>query len=65
MEITNRDRFWMNCKVAQAWRFVVLNLQILKAADHGKQAPPAHPQPHARVTQGEGPRMAIPDVPGR
>ncbi len=35
MEITNRDRFWMHCKVIQVWRFAMLNLRILRAAAHG------------------------------
>jgi hypothetical protein len=38
MEITQRDRFWMNSKWYQFWRFVVLNLKILKAVDHSKRA---------------------------
>ena len=38
MEITNRDKFWMNNKLFQLFRFVVLNLKILKAVDHSKRA---------------------------
>ncbi len=38
MEITDKERFWMNCKWFQLWRFVVLNLKILKAVDHSKRA---------------------------
>jgi hypothetical protein len=38
MEITPRDRFWMNCKLFQLLRFIVLNLKILKAVDHSKRA---------------------------
>lgn len=38
MEITPRDRFWMNNKIFQLFRFVVLNLKILKAVDHSKRA---------------------------
>ncbi len=38
MEITSRDRFWMNNKLFQLFRFVVLNLKILKAVDHSKRA---------------------------
>ena len=38
MEISKRDKFWMNNKVFQLWRFVVLNLKILKAVDHSKRA---------------------------
>lgn len=38
MEITAKERFWMNCKIFQLWRFVVLNLKILKAVDQSKRA---------------------------
>lgn len=38
MEFTQHDRFWMNNKWYQLWRFVVLNLKILKAVDHSKRA---------------------------
>jgi hypothetical protein len=38
MEITKRERFWMNNKLYQLWRFVVLNLKILKAVDRNKRA---------------------------
>ena len=38
LEFTDRDRFWMNNKPFQFWRFVVLNLKILKAVDHSKRA---------------------------
>lgn len=38
MEITPRQRFWMNNKLYQLWRFVVLNLKILKAVDRNKRA---------------------------
>lgn len=38
MEITSRDKFWMNNKLFQFLRFVVLNLKILKAVDHSKRA---------------------------
>jgi hypothetical protein len=37
MEITDRDRFWMRFKPFQLWRFIVLNLKILKAVDHSKR----------------------------
>ncbi len=30
MEITSRDRFWMRCRPYQFWRFMALNLKILK-----------------------------------
>ncbi len=38
MDITDRDKFWMNNKVFQFFRFIVLNLKILKAVDHSKRA---------------------------
>jgi len=38
MEITKRDKFWMNNKVFQLFRFIVLNLKILKAVDHSKRS---------------------------
>ncbi len=38
MEITPRDKYWMNNKLFQLLRFVVLNLKILKAVDHSKRA---------------------------
>jgi hypothetical protein len=37
-EFTDKDRFWMNAKLFQFWRFVVLNLKILKAVDYSKRA---------------------------
>jgi len=38
MEITDKERFWMNNKLYQFWRFIVLNLKILKAVDHSKRS---------------------------
>lgn len=38
MQISNRDRFWMQFKPFQLWRFIVLNLKILKAVDHSKRS---------------------------
>ncbi len=38
MEITQKDRFWMNNKLFQLLRFVVLNLKILKAVDRAKRS---------------------------
>ena len=38
MKITGKERFWMNFKLYQLWRFIVLNLKILKAVDHSKRA---------------------------
>ncbi len=37
-EITARDKFWMNCKLYQLWRFILLNLKILKAVDQSKRS---------------------------
>ncbi len=38
MEITPRDRFWMNFKLFQLLRFVVLNLKILKGVNQAKRS---------------------------
>jgi hypothetical protein len=38
MEITSRDRFWMNFKLFQLFRFVVLNLKILKGVNQAKRS---------------------------
>ncbi|MCB9418732.1 MAG: hypothetical protein H6667_02930 [Ardenticatenaceae bacterium] len=38
MEITDKDRSRMNNKIIQLWRFIVLNLKILKAVDHSKRS---------------------------
>ena len=38
MGITERDRFWMNNKLFQFLRFVVLNLKILKGVDASKRS---------------------------
>jgi hypothetical protein len=38
MEITQKDRFWMNNKLFQLLRFVMLNLKILKAVDRAKRS---------------------------
>ena len=38
MESTDRERRWMNNKLYQLWRFVVLNVRILKAVAHSKRA---------------------------
>jgi hypothetical protein len=37
-EITDSDRKMMNNKLIQLWRFIVLNLKILKAVDHSKRS---------------------------
>lgn len=38
MQITEKDRKRMNNKLYQFWRFIVLNLKILKAVDHSKRS---------------------------
>jgi hypothetical protein len=38
VEITEQDRRRMNNKFLQFWRFVVLNLKILKGVDASKRA---------------------------
>ena len=38
MEITEKDEKRMNNKLIQFWRFIVLNLKILKAVDVSKRA---------------------------
>jgi hypothetical protein len=38
MVITDKDRSRMNNKFIQLWRFIVLNLKILKAVDHSKRS---------------------------
>jgi len=37
-QITEKDRKRMQNKLIQAWRFIVLNLKILKAVDHSKRS---------------------------
>jgi hypothetical protein len=38
VQITERDRYWMNNKLFQFMRFVVLNLKILKGVNTSKRA---------------------------
>jgi hypothetical protein len=38
MEITSKNKFWMKFKLYQLWRFIVLNIKILKAVDHSKRS---------------------------
>ena len=38
VEITEQDRRRMNNRCLQLWRFVVLNLKILKGVDASKRA---------------------------
>jgi len=38
MRPSKLDKFKMRCKIYQFWRFIVLNLKILKAVDHSKRA---------------------------
>jgi len=37
MELTKQEKARMNNKLLQFWRFVVLNLKILRAVDHSKR----------------------------
>lgn len=37
-QISRRDRFLRDFKPYQFWRFIVLNLKILKAVDRSKRA---------------------------
>ena len=37
-QITEKDRKKMQNKLIQAWRFIVINLKILKAVDHSKRS---------------------------
>ncbi len=38
MQITDKDRAMMNNKLIQLFRFIVLNLKILKGVDHSKRS---------------------------
>ena len=38
MEITSTQRFLMNCRIYQLFRFIVLNLKILKGVNHAKRS---------------------------
>ncbi len=38
MKFTEKDRKRMNNKLIQFWRFIVLNLKILKAVDRSKRS---------------------------
>ncbi len=38
MEITSKDKAMMNNKFVQFFRFIILNLKILKAVDHSKRS---------------------------
>jgi hypothetical protein len=37
MEFTPAEKFWMNFKLYQFYRFVVLNIKILLAVGHSKR----------------------------
>ncbi len=37
-QITDKEKKKMQNKIVQAWRFIVLNLKILKAVDHSKRS---------------------------
>jgi hypothetical protein len=36
-EFSKAEKFWMNFKLYQLWRFVVLNLKILSVVQRSKQ----------------------------
>lgn len=38
MEITPRQKSLMNNKLYQFWRFIILNIKILRAVDHSKRS---------------------------
>jgi hypothetical protein len=38
MKITEKDKKRMNSKIVQLFRFIVLNLKILKAVDQSKRS---------------------------
>ncbi len=38
MEMTKRDRSLRKSKIYQFWRFILLNIKILKAVDHSKRS---------------------------
>lgn len=38
LKFTDKDRARMNNKFIQLWRFIVLNLKILKAVDRSKRS---------------------------
>jgi hypothetical protein len=40
MEITRRDRFLMKFRPFQLWRFLTLNMRILRGVEHSKRLPP-------------------------
>ena len=40
MEVTRRDRFLMKFKLFQLWRFITLNMRILRGVEHSKRLPP-------------------------
>ena len=37
-QITDKEKKKMQNKLVQAWRFIILNLKILKAVDHSKRS---------------------------
>jgi len=56
MKITEQDRRRMNNKLIQFWRFVILNLKILRAVDHSKRAWCSSSRPR----RGAQPRLGEP-----
>ena len=64
--ITEKHRRRMNDKVLQFWRFVFLNLKILKGVDVGKRARPEPSAPgRERAGHRSGPRPGLPALRGR
>ncbi|MGB5421213.1 MAG: hypothetical protein WBN03_03585 [Desulfobacterales bacterium] len=37
--MASKDAFWINCKVYQLWRFIILNFKIIKGVEHSKRLP--------------------------
>lgn len=37
-EFSKAEKFWMNFKLYQLWRFIVLNVKILIAVGHSKRS---------------------------
>ncbi|MFN3741201.1 MAG: hypothetical protein ACK4VW_00845 [Anaerolineales bacterium] len=35
-EFTKAEKFWMNCKLCQLWRFLVLNIKVYTVAARSK-----------------------------
>lgn len=37
-EFSKAEKFWMNFKLYQLWRFIILNVKILIAVGHSKRS---------------------------